>query len=877
MRHSQESLLESAIQALKAAEPDAMEISGATKRLKNRLGLDQGVSSAAVAPIESCEDVRQLLNPYREGLLSPSLSLLVEAHLRDCGACLRQHRAGAETTAVDWSAPKTTRAFAWPTRSLAWALAPALALLLCSIFIYRAYWQVLPGVQAEVRSIDGSAYGISKAGDRQLAAGDTLRTGEGLRTSGGAHAVLGLADGSTVEVNERSVVAVGARGHDMTLSLNNGDVIVQAAKRPSGHLYVKTPDCRVAVTGTVFSVDSGIKGSRVAVLQGAVQVTHAGVNTLVHAGDQIATYDHFDPTPVREQIAEQISWSRDRQKYLLLTAQFATLEQRIAAIPFPESRYSSDLLPRVPANTLLYISIPNLGDFLGEANAIFHDQLKQSPALRQWWGRGQGRNTEDLDAMVGHLREISQYLGDEVVIVGAQDTQADQSHPSFAIVADLRKSGLDEVLRSRFSSLSAGNGLSVLDEQSLSTATSLTGAKPGGYALMRQHEVVFSDSIPMLKQVNAQLNAGASGFGAGDFGQQITAAYGRGAGVIVAADLHRMIDEKMVHGSGNAEMEKTGMDGVKYLIAEHRESNGIPQNHLNLQFTGARQRVASWLAAPAPMGSLDFVTPNASFAAAVLTKDPTAIVDDIIEMSHAKDDGNEDDLTEAQVQMQTTLRDDLAANLGGEFLISLDGPVLPTPSWKAVIEVRNAGQLENTLEQLAKAVGNQAQGKTVHGISIDSTEVNGQRFYSVHELASGNVIANYTFADGYMIVTPIRALLFQALQSHANGDSLARSAAFKALLPKDDNDNYSAVAYQNLSPVLTPLLSQFGGDSAEAETIRKLAADARPTTVCAWGKDNRIEAASDSSLFGFDFFTLGSFIHAQEDSRNQLTSGNVKD
>ena len=37
-------------------------------------------------------------------------------------------------------------------------------------------------------------------------------------------------------------------------------------KRTSGHLYVKTPDCRVAVTGTVFSVDSGMKGSRVAVL-----------------------------------------------------------------------------------------------------------------------------------------------------------------------------------------------------------------------------------------------------------------------------------------------------------------------------------------------------------------------------------------------------------------------------------------------------------------------------------------------------------------------------------------------------------------------------------------------------------------------------------
>jgi ferric-dicitrate binding protein FerR (iron transport regulator) len=60
---------------------------------------------------------------------------------------------------------------------------------------------------------------------------------------------------------------VGARGHDMTVALENGAVIVQAAKRTSGHLYVKTPDCRVAVTGTVFSVNFGLKGSRVAVLR----------------------------------------------------------------------------------------------------------------------------------------------------------------------------------------------------------------------------------------------------------------------------------------------------------------------------------------------------------------------------------------------------------------------------------------------------------------------------------------------------------------------------------------------------------------------------------------------------------------------------------
>ncbi len=61
------------------------------------------------------------------------------------------------------------------------------------------------------------------------------------------------------------------------------------------------------------------------------------------------------------------------------------------------------------------------------------------------------------------------------------------------------------------------------------------------YALVRQHEVAFSNSVALLKQVNAQLNAGASGFAAEDFGQQIAAAYSRGAGIILAADLHQMM------------------------------------------------------------------------------------------------------------------------------------------------------------------------------------------------------------------------------------------------------------------------------------------------------------------------------------------------
>jgi DNA-binding FrmR family transcriptional regulator len=860
MRRHDEMRLETAVKALQTDAPDATQLAAAARRVAGRLGID-AADQTVIDIIENCDDVQQLLASYRAGTLSGARRLLIEGHLRDCGVCLRSFRSGSEAAVLNWSVPAAKDAFVWPSQALGLAMAACFTLLVCSFFVYKAYWQIPPGVRAEVQSIDGSADGISDAGDRQLSAGDQLKPGEQLRTSGGSHAVLRLSDGSHVEVKERSVLGFGARGHNMTISLDSGAVIVEAAKREQGHLYLKTPDCRVAVTGTVFSVNSGIKGSRVAVLQGSVQVMHSGMDTLVHAGDQIATNDNLSPEPVEQ----QISWSQDRDKYLLLLAQFTAIQHRLEQVPFPQPRYSSDLLERVPADTLLYISIPNLGEFLSQANQIFQDQLKQSPALQQWWGRGQG-NTADLDSLIEKLHQASRYLGNEIVIVGTGQTAT----PGFAILTDLQQSGLDAFLRTQFAS---SPGLVLLDEKSLQNTPASSQTKSGGYALIRQREAVFSNNIATLKEINAQLNAGASGFAAGEFGQQIAAAYGRGAGVILAADLHQMVADKLsslhARGKGTDATENSGMEDVRYLIAEHRETNGLPANHLDLQFSGTRQRAASWLAAPAPIGTLDFVTPNAAIAVAFLSKDPTMIADDL--MSMAVKDHENTKWTEAEAKLRISFRDDLAANLGGDFLLSLDGPVLPTPSWKAVIEVQNPQALESTLERLTQSLRDEAQGTQSHPVAIESSQVGAQRFYSVRDLTSGTTVAQYIFADGYMIVSPNRALLLDALQTHASGDSLARSTAFKALLPKDENENYSAIAYQNLGPVLSPLLSQLSAESAEA--IRQIAADARPTALCAWGKDSRIEAASNSHLFGFDFLTLG----ALTTSGNKHPSLSVKE
>ena len=856
MRRDSKALLETAIQAVRAGEPGAMQMAASAARVVDRLGIDSQ-ESLQVETIQGCDDVQQLRASYCAGALSSTRVLLIQAHLHDCGACRRAY-ADAGTSALDWFTPRPASAFAWSPRALRWAFVPCLAALVVTFFIYRAFWQVPPGVRAEVRSIDGAAYRISDAGDRQLSVGDTLQEGDHLRTSGGAHAVLRLADGSSVEVNERTVLTVGARGRNMTVAVDDGAVIVQAAKRASGHLYVKTPDCRVAVTGTVFSVDAGIKGSRVAVLEGSLHVTHSGVDTLMHAGEQVTTSDNLSPEPVDQEIA----WSYDRDKYLQLLGQFNVLQRRIDQIPTPQLRYTSDLLARVPGNTLLYISMPNFGGFLSEANTIFHDQLKQSPVLQQWWNSGTDRNTADLDALVEKIHQISGYLGDEVVVVGVRQANG----PGFAVLADLQRSGLGDFLKQQTPGSGSMPSFVVLDDASLAAAPLASQAQPGGYALIRQHEAVFSNSIAVLKQLSAQLNAGASGFASGDFGQQITSAYGRGAGIILAADVQQMT--KIGH---SRQLDKTGLNDVRYLIAEHRETNGLPENHVSLQFAGTRQGVASWLAAPAPIGSLEFVTPNASVAVALLSKDPAEIADDMMSMATRDGASGKAGWSDAQARLQVDIRNDLAANLGGDFLLSLDGPVLPRPAWKAVIEVRNAEQIESALERLTSSMHSLSNGKQAHDIVIRSSQVNDQRFYSLHDLVSGSTVAEYTFADGYMILGPDRALLMQALHVHSSGDSLARSAAFKALLPKDENANYSAIAYQNIGPAMTPLLSQFSGATAEA--LRQMAADARPTAICAWGEDNRIEAASNSRLFGFDLLALGPLIR----DGNKQAGANVRD
>jgi ferric-dicitrate binding protein FerR (iron transport regulator) len=147
--------------------------------------------------------------------------------------------------------------------------------------------------------VNGSLYEISSTGIRPLAAGQDLADGVEVRTAKDSSAMLQLRDGSVVELRERSGFSTSQSAADLTVHLDRGSIIVQAAKRRKGHLYVSTGDCRVAVTGTVFSVSSGVKGSRVAVIEGEVRVSQNNEEKVLHPGDTTVTNANLETLTVR--------------------------------------------------------------------------------------------------------------------------------------------------------------------------------------------------------------------------------------------------------------------------------------------------------------------------------------------------------------------------------------------------------------------------------------------------------------------------------------------------------------------------------------------------------------------------------------------------
>ena len=96
--------------------------------------------------------------------------------------------------------------------------------------------------------------------------------------------------------------------------------------------------------------------------------------------------------------------------------------------------------------------------------------------------------------------------------------------------------------------------------------------------------------------------------------------------------------------------------------------------------------------------------------------------------------------------------------LGGEFAFAIDGPLLPTPSWKLVFEVNEPAHLQATLESVVNEVNKEAAKFGKKGLAWQQADLGGRKYYA-EVTRFGLLEVNYTYANGYMIIGPSRALV----------------------------------------------------------------------------------------------------------------------
>ena len=843
-----EAILDAVVAEVRDDELDPRVVEEAGRRVWARIAAE----AAKATPdrperLESCDDFRALFDEYRAGTLSGAQRMLMEDHTHSCVACRKVlHPITVRMT--------DTNVVEMPKRSwhpMRWAAAAAI-FMTAGVTSFWVWDNIAPppaGSRITVVSADGPVYRLKDGSMQTVSAGAQFADRERLRTAGGGHAIVKLYDGSTVEVSERAELTVSQGRKDTNIHLERGRIIVQAAKRDRGHLYVISSDSRVAVTGTVFSVNRGIAGSRVSVIEGSVDVHYSGRQKTLKPGDQVATHRSIEQVA----ITDEISWSSNYDKHLALLGQFIDLKAKLDRVSVASLRFGSRLLDSVPDGTTIYVAAPNMSRALTDVQRIVNEHAAQSPELRQWLGK----QFADAQQAITTMTQIGEYLGEEIVI-------AFQPCKGFCgvFIADVTKPGLKEFMEKQF-------GPEVTQHVRMEFANNR----------------VFVGHQAQL--VEAAMRGG-SGFEKSPLGQTVLDAYKRGTGIIVAADLEKMVGSE-AGVKPPAIFSNMGVDSVRHLVAEQREVNGRTEYSAVVSFAGARRGIASWLAEPGSMGGLNFVSPDAQFAASFVVKQPAQMLRDVYSLSSS--------LTRVRTDVQEfesfagVRLEELASALGGEVTFALDGPMIPTPSWKMILEVRDPARVQDAIRKLVEAANVKLKSEGVAAIEIAETNVTNRerrdvgpvqttesKLYTVR-LPGGGPIAemHYSFVDGYAVFAASDAVLQRALDDRRAGVTLARSRDFRNLLPGNSRSNVSGLVYQNAGDLLRLMskgVGQAAGTPEQQKKAEELVSKIEPMVVAIYGGEDRIEVSSQGSAL--NLLTQSLFMGAANNSGNHRTQKQLR-
>jgi hypothetical protein len=752
----------------------------------------------------TCAEFRQDFRAYLGNELGDSRRVLVEDHLSRCPGCrARIAEMKGERKVVAMPRRSTSRWVQWG------AMAAAAAMLLAVVYVGRdAIDRMMApgGARATVVSADGGLYHLAAG---VLQAGAAVGERESVRTGPGAHAVLRLADGSVVDVNERTELFVTAAWSGQSIHLQRGDIIVKAAKQRRGRLQVLTRDSIASVKGTVFAVSAGLGGSVVSVVEGSVAVNQPHRQVVLSPGEQAASIP-----ALASSVASAVAWSPEAESYLELLASFVKIERELAKFP-AEMRTSSALLPYLPAQAIVYGAVPNPGVTIGRALALAEEQSAQNATFGIWWNSETG---QQLRQMVDRVQSVNPLLGDEIVFCASLVPGLDDPVPMvMAGVKPGKRAELASALEKLFAE---------------------AGEASGSYSVSEEL-VVVSHSPSSLAWALAHLGQGAGS----PFAAAIGDRYRRGAGWLIAIDAPPVLKESS--GGDAPPIEFAGMIGMKYLFLEQRAPAGAEENEVTVAFQGARTGMGSWLADSGSGGAAEYLPVDALVAGYVSTREPLQLFEEVTAQITRLEPDFARGLATLDEKLGTGFVQNLAAALGTESALAVTGFSTSGPTWLMTTVANNPSVIDSSLKKLVDTFNAELGPDEQGGRIVFAQESAGGRTWTTLTPGGLPLRITWTYDRGYMVAASDRAFAERAIATRNGGSPLVWSPEFLGQLPSSAGLHPSAFGWVNAKGALDMLSAL-----APSPALRELVASRDPMLVVFNGTPEQIRAASRTRISG---------------------------
>jgi type II secretory pathway pseudopilin PulG len=496
-----------------------------------------------------------------------------------------------------------------------------------------------------------------------------------------------------------------------------------------------------------------------------------------------------------------------------LLKEFGQLIEKVQkGIQYPAPRSQGQFLAKLPESTVFYAAFPNYGESAHQAAQIFKEQLDKSTQLKAFLSKNKLDTLEpQIEKGTQKFYEFSQFLGDEVVIAGRLKGE----EPTGVLAAEVKKPGLraflDHLNDEEFTNPS--DRLRIFDPQQLAKASE-KGATKGPVLLVRPDYIAIGLSVEALREFNSQIDRSGPGLTSTSLGRRLAQSYQSGANTVFGLDLHQLVGLiPATKAQDKAVLEKSGFADVSYLVAESTISATGATTRFELSFQGPRHGIASWIAGPAPMDGLDFVSNHPANVVAMILKSPAQIFDDLRDIAGESAFAS---LPQIESQLNVNFKQDLLAKLSGETILEMQGPPMGIPgstqtafhgaapsanlgSYKLILRVTDPAGLQQTLTRLLATGGLQSGQREEDGVTINTF---------IFPSPSSSMEINYFFLDGYLVIASDQVTAREALKAHRNGDSLAKSARLRDSLPAGAGQNASLLMYQDVGKMLGSMMAQ---------------------------------------------------------------------